>query len=131
MSTAGCHSLSQLLQAHAAGCHSLSHLLQAKQAVTPSHIVKQFTFYRFVSGGMGDTRTACLPTEVCDFILFNKLELQYSKTCLKRSLKRNTKIGFQDRLSFNAGQKYCRMLQGSILQYFQPSLSYHLSFVYF
>ena len=37
------------------------------------------------------------------------------------------KISFQDRLSLNAGQKYCRMLQESILQYFRPSLSYHLS----
>ena len=27
-------------------------------------------------------------------------------------LKKKTKIGFQDRLSLNAGQKYCRMLQG-------------------
>ena len=36
----------------------------------------------------------------------------YSKTCLKRSLKKKTKNGFQDRLSLNAGQKYCRMLQG-------------------
>ena len=36
-------------------------------------------------------------------------------------------IGFQDRISLNAGQKYCRMLQESILQYFRPSLSYHLS----
>ena len=34
----------------------------------------------------------------------------YSKTCLKRSLKR-TKNCFQLRLSLNAGQKYCRMLQ--------------------
>ena len=31
---------------------------------------------------------------------------------LKRPLKKKTKIGFQDRLSHNAGQKYCRMLQG-------------------
>ena len=82
--------------------------------------------------------------------------LQYSKTCLKRPLKEKTKIWFQDQLSFNAGQKYCRMLQGehsailstfsklpfafktfvfSILSgclrqgllYFQVSLSYHLS----
>ena len=36
--------------------------------------------------------------------------------------KGRPKIGFQDRLSLNAGQKYCRMLQ-----YFRPSLSYHLS----
>ena len=41
--------------------------------------------------------------------------------------KRRPKIGFQDRLSLNAGQKYCRMLQESILQHFWPSLSYHLS----
>ena len=45
----------------------------------------------------------------------------YSKTCLQWSLQKKTKIGFQDRLSLNAGQK------GSILQYFLPSLSYHLS----
>ena len=36
----------------------------------------------------------------------------YSKNCLQRPLKKNTKIGFQDRLSLDAGQKYCRMLQG-------------------
>ena len=38
--------------------------------------------------------------------------VKYSKTCLKRPLKTKTKIGFQDRLSLNAGQMYCRMLQG-------------------
>ena len=52
-----------------------------------------------------------------------------SKTCLKRPLKKKTKIGFQDRLSLNAGQKNCRMLQESILQYFLPSLSYPLSLI--
>ena len=36
----------------------------------------------------------------------------YSKTCLKRLLKKKMKNGFQDRLALNAGQKYCRMLQG-------------------
>ena len=41
-----------------------------------------------------------------------KLTFVYSKTCLKRPLKKKTKMGFQDRLSLNAGQKYCRMLQG-------------------
>ena len=34
----------------------------------------------------------------------------YSKTCLKLPLKKKTKNGFQDRLLFNAGQKYYRML---------------------
>ena len=51
----------------------------------------------------------------------------YSKTCLKQPLEKKTQIGFQDQLSLNAGQKYCRILFWSILQYFQPSLSYHLS----
>ena len=50
-----------------------------------------------------------------------------NKTCLKRSLKRRPKMGFQDQLPLNAGQKCCRMLQENILQYFRPSLSYHLS----
>ena len=36
---------------------------------------------------------------------------KYSKTCLKRQLKKKIKIGFQDQLSLNAGQKYCRILQ--------------------
>ena len=54
---------------------------------------------------------------------------QYSKTCLKRPLKKKTKICFQDGLSLNADQKYCRMLQlESILQYFGPSLNYHFSY---
>ena len=43
----------------------------------------------------------------------------YSKTCFKQPFKKKTKIGFQDRLSFNAGQKY----SWSILQYFRASLS--------
>ena len=34
----------------------------------------------------------------------------YSKTCLKWPLKKKTKIGFQDRLSLNAGQKYFFLL---------------------
>ena len=53
--------------------------------------------------------------------------LKNSKTFLKRPLKKKTKIGVIDRLSLNAGRKYCRMLQESILQYFRPALSYHLS----
>ena len=36
----------------------------------------------------------------------------FSKTCLKWPLSKRPKIGFQDQLSLNAGQKYCRMLQG-------------------
>ena len=36
----------------------------------------------------------------------------YCKICVKRPFSKGPKIGFQDQLSFNAGQKYCRMLQG-------------------
>ena len=50
------------------------------------------------------------------------------KPVLSDHSKRRPKIGLKDRLSLNAGQKYCRMLQESILQYFGPSVSYHLSF---
>ena len=35
---------------------------------------------------------------------------KYSKTCVK--WPKRLKIGFQYQLSLNAGQKYCRMLQG-------------------
>ena len=49
------------------------------------------------------------------------------KTCVKRVLSRTPKIVFQDQLSLNAGQKYAECSNGSILQYFRPSLSYHLS----
>ena len=36
----------------------------------------------------------------------------YSRTCANWPLSKRQKIGFQDPLSLNAGQKYCRMLQG-------------------
>ena len=50
------------------------------------------------------------------------------ESCMvKPVLSGHSKIVFQDQLSLNAGQKYCRMLQESILQYVWPSLSYHLS----
>ena len=43
------------------------------------------------------------------------MTIQYSKTCVKQPLKRHSpthKIGFQDQLPLNVGQKYCRILQG-------------------
>ena len=42
-------------------------------------------------------------------VLKNDEYVIYSKTCLKRPMKKKTEIGFQDRFSLNAGQKYCRM----------------------
>ena len=38
--------------------------------------------------------------------------INYSKTCVKQPLSNRPQTGFQDLLSLNAGQKYCRMLQG-------------------
>ena len=38
--------------------------------------------------------------------------MEYSKTCVKQTLSKRPKIGFQDQLLLNAGQKNCRMPQG-------------------
>ena len=43
---------------------------------------------------------------------FTPVFLQYSKTCVKLTLSKRLKIGFQDQLLLNASQKHCRMLQG-------------------
>ena len=66
-----------------------------------------------------------------------KFDLRYSKTCVKRLLSKRLKIVFQDQLSLNAGQKYCRMFpleHSAILSTFHSAilltfliLSYHLS----
>ena len=39
-------------------------------------------------------------------------EVKNSKNCVNQPLSKRPKIGFQGQLSLNAGQKYCRMLQG-------------------
>ena len=38
--------------------------------------------------------------------------MKYGKTCIKQPLSIRRQIGFQEQLLLNAGQKYCRMLQG-------------------
>ena len=53
------------------------------------------------------------------------LEIKYSKTCVKRPLSKRLKIGFQDQLSLNAGQKYCRMLQAFSKGAFCNTLNLH------
>ena len=40
------------------------------------------------------------------------MEIEYSITCVRRSLLKRPEIGFQDQILLNAGQKCCRMLQG-------------------
>ena len=60
----------------------------------------------------------------------------YSKTCVKWPLSKRPRIGFQDQLSLNAGQKYCRMLQGEPSAIFStffklPSVIKNFCVVYF
>ena len=45
-------------------------------------------------------------------MLCEQYTFKYSKTCVKRPLLKRLKIGLQDLLSINAGQKYGKMLQG-------------------
>ena len=50
--------------------------------------------------------------QVASFLeICNKSSNEYI-IIVKRPLPKRLKIGFHDRLSLNAGQKYCRMLQG-------------------
>ena len=58
---------------------------------------------------------------------FNNNFFATVKPVLSGHSKRRPKLVYKTDYRFNAGQKYCRMLQESILQYFRPSLSYHLS----
>ena len=48
-------------------------------------------------------------------VLFSDNDFNIQKTYVKQPLSNRPKIGFKDQLSFNASQKYCRMLQ-----YFRP-----------
>ena len=59
------------------------------------------------------------------FILFI-----YSKTCLKQPFKKKTKIGFKTNYCLMQVKSIAECPKGSILQYFRPSLSYHLSLRY-
>ena len=72
----------------------------------------------------------CKDSQICtdlSFVVFPFSFTHTIKPVLSGHSKRRSKICFQDQLSLNAGQKHCRMLQESILQYFRPSLSYNLS----
>ena len=51
----------------------------------------------------------------CCYEQDNCLICLYSKTCVKQPLSKKKKIGFQDQLLLNAGQKYCRMEHSAIL----------------
>ena len=52
----------------------------------------------------------------------------YSKTCLELSLKKDGKLVFKTYYRLMQAKSIAECSKESILQYFQPSLSYHLSF---
>ena len=66
---------------------------------------------------------------MCELIIYQRpfasILVDFFNKKISGHSKKRPKIGFQDRLSLNAGQKYC------ILQYTRPSLSYHLSLRHF
>ena len=51
-------------------------------------------------------------------IKLSVINVRYSKTCLKRQLKTKAKIWCSNRLSLNAGQKYCKREHSAILSTF-------------
>ena len=61
------------------------------------------------------------------FIIIFLEYIQYGKTCVKRPLPKRPKIGFQDQLSLNVGQKHCRMLQGEHSAILLIFIKLHLS----
>ena len=77
-----------------------------------SHHERVRTFIAFIARPMNkymyETK---LWTHAADCKMKKKIINIYSKTCVKRPLKKTKKV-FQNRLSLNAGQTYCRMLQG-------------------
>ena len=58
---------------------------------------------------------------------------EYSKTCVKPPLSKMPQLGFQDQLSLNAGQNYCRMLHrehsAMFSTFIELPFSYFISFV--
>ena len=74
---------------------SNSHILYLK-------LISILPFLGYVPGSLTSVNTPSLQAS----------HMYYSKTCVKRPLSKRPKIVFWDELLFNAGQKYCRMLQG-------------------
>ena len=54
--------------------------------------------------------------------------LLHSKTCVKRPLSKRPKLVFNTNYLFMQVKSIAECSNGSILQYFRPLLSYHLSF---
>ena len=66
----------------------------------------------------------------CPYYLSTSAFQVNSKTCAKWPLSKRPKIGLQDKLRLMQVKSIAECSKGSILQYFQPSLSNHLSLRY-
>ena len=87
--------------------HSGQKLTENCCSTSNSHIryLKLISILPFLSSVPGNLTSVNTPS-------LRASHVYYSKTCVKRPLSKRPKIGFQDELSLDAGQKYCRMLQG-------------------
>ena len=66
--------------------------------------------YFVYASSKGSGQFSHLPRPVWSFVAWQCDK--YSKTCVKWPLSKRPKTGFKDHLLVNAGQAYCRMLQG-------------------
>ena len=86
--------------------------LEHKQKATHRVLTKDnlsphpFGDWRESLGGQGGHNFMLKKIHICHFWTYELF------SCLKGPLSKRPKIGFQYKLSPNAGQKYCRMLQG-------------------
>ena len=66
--------------------------------------------------------------QISFFLAYVKIEmLRYSKTCLKDRSQKAKKMVFKTNYRLMQVKSIAECSKGSILQYFRPSLSYHLS----
>ena len=99
-------------EAHYRQCHGAYKSMEVKEGsgrpnieifVCMPYSLEYFMYY-------SNTHLQLLSCESATFG-FIVIVCMYSKTCVKRPLSKRPKIGFQDQLSLNARQKYCRILQ--------------------
>ena len=77
----------------------LDNVISTKIACTGSYYVLHSCLILYKEGYLG-------------IFAHSRFQYMYNKTCLKRPLSKRPPKNFLDQLSLNAGQKYCRMLQG-------------------
>ena len=71
--------------------------------------------------------SAQIPINPNELDILNTPSLQYNKTCVKQTLSKRPKMVFKTNHLLMQVKSIAECSKGSILQYFLPSLSYHLS----